>query len=113
MSPTPAPRSPDDDEPPDPLDQDTYLKTFAGKLEVADLFRRLLIMCLPPKATYGGQRRFHAGYHRMVALTYRLAPELFMGMHQDELALSLGITRQAFLRQLKYVDRMLAARRAK
>ena len=96
---------------PDPEDDDAYLRSFAGKLDGADLFRRLVIECLPVR-TYGEIRRSVAGHRRFVALVYRIAPEVFQGMTERELAARLGIKERAFRDQLAEADKILAHRRA-
>lgn len=94
-----------------PAALDAHLALLADKQDVADIFRRLFAMCLPDKGRYRGARRFQSGYNRLVAIAYHVAPEMFNGMTQEEVAGMLGISRRAFLKQLDEVRVMLAARR--
>jgi hypothetical protein len=60
--------------------------------EAGDIFRKLFASLLPERSCYGGMRRFKAGYHRMCALAFHLAPELFDGLSGKQVAESLGMT---------------------
>ena len=92
-------------------DDEAYIRSFVGKLDGADLFRRLVIQCMPPR-TYGELRRWEAGHRRMVALVFRIAPEVFEGMTERELAARLGIRERAFRDHLAEADKILERRRA-
>ena len=84
---------------------------FAGH-DGADIFRRLIAMCMPDSNTsYRGARAWRAALNRMVAVMYHVAPEQFLGKNQTEIATALGITPRAFRKQLATVAAMLAARR--
>jgi hypothetical protein len=74
-----------------------------------DIFRNMMALCLPPRS-YGDERRWAAGYHRMCALCYRLAPEMFENMTRQQIADRLGISLRAFGKQLEYADAILAGR---
>jgi len=74
--------------------------TFAGKQDAADIFRQLFIACIPPRS-YGddqepvGLQRL-PGFHRMIAVAWVTAPELFKGTPRTRLAAQLGIPQQRF-----------------
>lgn len=76
-----------------------------------EVIRKLMLMCVPSRQTYGGARRFEAGWRRMVAICYRVAPELFEGMDHQSVAKMVGLEVRAFRKQLAGVDEMLKARR--
>lgn len=80
-----------------------------------DHFRRLLIACLPTKGygvRMGMAKHLQAGYHRMVATTYVVSPELFPGMKPKEVAKAIGLSWWAFRKQLRAVRDMIDAREA-
>jgi hypothetical protein len=76
-----------------------------------EVFRLMMAACLPPRA-YGDMRRWASGYHRMCALCYRIAPEVFDGATRAEIASKLGISMRAFGKYLEQADEILAGRPA-
>ena len=84
---------------------------FAGKRESADIFRLLLYACMPAR-TYGDVQQNKQAFHRMVAITYRLAPEVFRGQTARRIAKRLGISREAFDLALAEADQILTRQRA-
>jgi len=80
-----------------------------------DLFRRLLAACLPAKGygvRMGKAKHLQACYHRMVATSYVVSPELFNGMAPKEVAAAIGLSWWAFRKQLRAVRDMVDARDA-
>lgn len=76
--------------------------------DTSEAFHRLLLAMIPPNAHCGGVRRFHAGYHRMCALTWRVGPDQFWpGMTAEAVAQALGISYRAFKKHLEVVDAYL------
>jgi hypothetical protein len=90
--------------------QDTYLALLGGNTDAADIFRRLFVMCLPPR-TYSDLRHVRGAYHRMVALAFTVAPEVFEGRTAKTVAQQLGITPRCFMDHLAEVARMMRQRR--
>ncbi len=84
---------------------------LAGKRATADTFKMLLYSCLPA-LTYGDAPLNQSGYHRMVAIAYRVAPEIFDGMTARQVAKKIGISREAFDLQLAEADQILVRQRA-
>ena len=80
------------------------LSFFTGS-RAREIFRRLLIPCLPTNAAYKGKRKWVATYRRMVALAYCAWPEQFVGMKQADVARFLDVRPRRF-------EKLLAAARA-
>lgn len=74
-----------------------------------EVFRLMMAACLPPRA-YGDERRWASGYHRMCAMCFRIAPDMFEGATRAEIAAKLGISMRAFGKHLEHVDEILAGR---
>lgn len=91
------------------IDAAAAAKLFEGQ-DVGQLFKRLLILCLPPPG-YGKTRRMEVGYRRMCIIVFELAPELFNGMDKKALAKYLGLTYRGLLMEFDQVRAMLDARR--
>lgn len=71
--------------------------------------RGLLCLMLPP-ASYGGSRRFEAGYLRFLALVWVVSPELFGQPSEEAVADLLGIERQTFNVQVRAMKALLAGK---
>lgn len=85
----------------------------AGKDQAGAVLSSFLRFCLPPK-TYGDVRRFKSGYYRMVALVWRLSPEMLEPCRTDlDVSRRLGISAAAFSKHLAKVDSLLANPRRK
>lgn len=69
--------------------------------------RGLLCLMLPP-ATYGGSRRFEAGYLRFLALVWVMSPELIGERSEEAFADRLGVERQTFNFQVRTMKALLA-----
>src|SRR4051812_6323107 len=82
--------------PGDLLDGPTFAAEHPREVE---MFRRLVFICMPARATYGGARRCEATYRRMVATVYLIAPEVFDGMRREEIARAVGLSMRAFDKQ--------------
>lgn len=84
---------------------------LAAKQLAAEMMMQLLADCLPVRSPYRGQRRFKAGYNRVVVYAYVVAPELMMGMSPEEAASILGITTRQFRKLQREVEATIASRR--
>ncbi len=73
--------------------------------------RGLLCLMLPP-ASYGGSRRFEAGYLRFLALAWVMSPELLGERSEEAVADRLGIERQTFNVQVHAMRALLAGKHA-
>lgn len=71
--------------------------------------RGLLCLMLPP-ASYGGSRRFEAGYLRFLALVWVMSPELIGERSEEAFADRLGIERKTFNVQVHAVKALLAGK---
>ncbi len=74
-----------------------------------DVFAAMNAACLPSRS-FGVERRWLAGYHRYVAVCYRVTPEMFENMTRTQIAKRLGISLRAFGKQLQFVDEILDGR---
>jgi hypothetical protein len=92
--------------------QESHLELLSAKVDAVDIFRRILIQCMPPAGAYRGGRRWKAGYNRMVAFAWLAAPEIFVGMTEADVAQSIGISRRMFCTHLATLRTELAARDA-
>lgn len=97
--------------PADALDAEEGPAPAAVDPASAAILRALVELIVPP-ATYGRVRRFEAGYHRLVVLVYRIAPEYFPGWTREDLARALGITKRPLAEHFAAVERALARRSA-
>lgn len=87
--------------------QDEPSPTLFADEHEADVFRQLLIICLPPQTSREGQR-YLDGCNRMIALAWVLAPEQFNGGNCDQVAARLGIGPTVFKNQVHEVRDILA-----
>jgi hypothetical protein len=98
----------------DPATEVVDLVVSLGAKERAALLqilRRLIEPCIPdPQHGGGDRRRLVAGYNRMAALIYRVAPETLGNCTEEELAAVLQISSRAVRKHLVHVDRMLSTR---
>jgi hypothetical protein len=75
-----------------------------------DIFRKLFASLLPERSCYGGMRRFEAGYRRMCALAFVLAPELFHGLDGKQVAKTLGMSENNWRKLLAGVRAEISGR---
>lgn len=83
---------------------------FADEQQGVEAFRRLLFLCLPPQ-TYGQVRLGPAAQRRFIATVYVVAPEVFGGKSQGEMADMLGMREDQFKKDCRTVRATLAARK--
>lgn len=89
---------------------DAQLVAASDKHQVAEIFAQMFRKCIPAGSTYKGGRRWKAGYNRMVAIAYVVAPELFFGMTHGQVAAELEITERQFCALRTEIKSTLAIR---
>lgn len=99
------------------IEEDVELVEVAerfGAVPAEDLqrvVRGLLCLMLPP-ASYGGSRRFEAGYLRFLALVWIMSPELIGERSEEAFADRLGVERQTLNVQVHAMRALLGGKRA-
>jgi len=81
-------------------------RLFAGKLDGADLFRLLVLGCMPARGRHDGSRSA-SWYLQFIAMVYRVAPETFKGLDSAEIARRVGAEVPALEAELAEAERLL------
>jgi hypothetical protein len=83
---------------------------FVGKHDEVEGFLHLLMACLPVR-NHSNVDDVKQWFHRMCALSFRIAPEIFCGKTASEVAKAIGVTRKGFALLLADADRAIVRQR--